>query len=152
MKVRIAKQKSKTNKINYLAANPYPFRALSAIAAIYIGRELIHSPSSTLPKIDRRRRRLAGDQAGEKKNAVLHRSPAAGAARHGHGHGHRLLGLPHGRRGWAARVGGGGSGSRGAELRLDPEAGALQLEPQRPRRVPQAGEASRPAHQRPDHR
>ncbi len=67
MKDRIAKQKSKTNKINYLAANPYPFRALSAIAVIYIGRELIHSPSSILPKIHRRRRRLAGDHAGEKK-------------------------------------------------------------------------------------
>jgi len=78
------------------------------------------------------------------RNDVFDHTPAAGASG-GVAHHHRRLA-----RGWAAL--GGGVGARGAELRLDPEAGDLQLQPQHPRRVPQAGEAPRPAHQRPDHR
>ena len=78
------------------------------------------------------------------RNDVFDHTPAAGASG-GVAHHHRRLA-----RGWAAL--GGGVGARGAELRLDPEAGDLQLQPQHPRRVPQAGEAPRPAHQGPDHR
>jgi hypothetical protein len=83
------------------------------------------------------------------RDAVLDCSPADGA-----GAGDRVASAPHQRRlfGPGRSAHGGGCGACGAELRLDPEGGALQLEPQRPRSVPQAGEATRPAHQRPDHR
>jgi hypothetical protein len=80
-----------------------------------------------------------------KANAVSHHTAAAGS-----GGGaiapYRLL---------LARVKAacaGGGGARGAELRLHPEAGALHLQPQHPRRVPPAGQAARPAYQGPDHR
>lgn len=108
-----------------------------------------------LPKLIRSQFRYAKNppiSLGKQKsraNAVSDHTPAAGS-----GGGVAVARAPHRlllARGGAACAGGAG-GARGAELRLYPEAGALQLQPQHPRRVPEAGQAPRPAHQGPDHR
>lgn len=107
-------------------------------AAALLTREIVASSLSTAPKL------TDDTRPKQQTNATLHRTPAAVT-------GDDAGRVPRRRRlvlGLAAR----GGGARAAGLRLDPEAGALQLEPQHPRRVLQAGEASRPAHQRPDHR
>jgi hypothetical protein len=78
-------------------------------------------------------------------NAIINHTPTTGVAGAGTPH-HLLLARS------VAACADGGGGARGAELRLHPEAGALQLQPQHPPRVPQAGQAPHPAHQGPDHR